>query len=165
MTQPVDPDEITNRGAETRTSSTTRTSLRGFSLLSPAAHRASHTRRHRLTAPPPATLRAHARQAPSNSAKPLAHTPRSRTAHRHRRATIRQPPPPALLLSVSSTCLPSTSQTPPSVRPQLHRSTPDPSLHQLHPVPGPDPARAPLRWLGGIRARHRPQAPYSSSIG
>jgi hypothetical protein len=44
----------------------------------------------------------------------------------------------------------------------LHCSSSTPSLYQLLPVPGPDPARAPLWCLGGVRARHRPQPPYPS---
>jgi hypothetical protein len=39
-----------------------------------------------------------------------------------------------------------------------------PSLHQLLPVPGPDPSRAPLWCLGGVRARHRPQPPIPSRV-
>src|SRR3954447_19516980 len=46
----------------------------------------------------------------------------------------------------------------------LHHSTVQPSLHQLLPAPGPDPSRAPLWCLGGVRARHRPQPPYSSRV-
>jgi hypothetical protein len=38
------------------------------------------------------------------------------------------------------------------------------SLHQLLPVPGPDPSRAPLWCLGGVRARHRPQTPINTGI-
>src|SRR4051794_24575091 len=38
------------------------------------------------------------------------------------------------------------------------------TLHQLLPVPGPDPARLPLWWLGGVRARHRPQPPIPTRI-
>ena len=45
------------------------------------------------------------------------------------------------------------------------RSTVHPPLHQQHsPVPGPDPARLPLWWLGGVRARHRPQTPMNTGI-
>jgi hypothetical protein len=38
------------------------------------------------------------------------------------------------------------------------------TLHQLLPVPGPDPDRSPLQRLGGVRARHRPQSPCSSRV-
>jgi hypothetical protein len=70
--------------------------------------------------------RAHAHHAPHHSAKPLAHPHRSRTARRPR-ATPRQAP------------FASRPLRHPSVRPLLHRSTPDLSLHQWLPVPGPDP--------------------------
>jgi hypothetical protein len=73
------------------------------------AYRASHARRI-VSAPPSATLRAHANQAPKNPAKTSRSHPPFPHACRHR--TIHQPPlaRPALL---SSTCLSSTSQSPP----------------------------------------------------
>jgi hypothetical protein len=86
------------------------------------AYRASHARRI-VSAPPSATLRAHANQAPKNPAKTSRSHPPFPHACRHR--TIHQPPlaRPALL---SSTCLSSTSQSPPlSV---LNSTAPHPTL-------------------------------------
>jgi hypothetical protein len=68
--------------------------------------------------------------------------------------------------SSSSSCLLSLdSQTPPLfdlVSPPLHTRPVPP---QLHPVPGPDPARLPLWWLGRVRARHRPQTLIPTEVG
>src|SRR3954447_13652897 len=106
-------------------------------------------------------LRAHAHKPTPNPAKPLVDDPPHAVRRPPRHATPPAPPSaPPLPLSAHRPL-----QIPPSPRPAHHCSTPDPSLHQLLPVPGPDPAPAPLWWLGGVRARHRPQSPCSSRVG
>jgi len=89
----------------------------------------------------------------NSSAPPPRHTPT-------RRPPARRPPAPPLL----SLCpLFSDSPVTTSVL-HHHRSTVHPSSTNNTPVPGPDPARLPLWWLGGVRARHRPQSPCSSRV-
>src|SRR4051794_23031985 len=87
------------------------------------------------------------RFAPASSGRPLARPPLPRSSLSSSLSVL-----PTLRLPLSSVFL-------------LHHSTVHPSLHQLLPVPGPDPSRAPLWCLGGVRARHRPQTPYLSSVG
>jgi hypothetical protein len=80
--------------------------------------------------------RAHAHQAPHKPRQ----TSRSHPPFPHRSPPPRHAPPatarPPRCSCSSSAWLTSDLSVIPSVRPDLHRSTPDPSLHQLHPVPG-----------------------------
>jgi hypothetical protein len=124
--------------------------------------RLSATSRPHLRARSPSTSNprqnpAHTRR-PRSPPRPPRHRPRQTTARRPAALSLPLPTSLALLSQPLSHPRPSSS---------LHRSTPDPSHHQLHPVPGPDPARLPLWWLGGVRvrARHRPQTPIPMRVG
>jgi hypothetical protein len=101
--------------------------------------------------------------ATSRLPNPLKNQPLPLPLHRHSTRRLHSSrPPPALLLYLSSLLL-LRLFTPLSLS-SLHRSTVHPSLHQLLPVPGPDPSRLPLWWLGGVRARHRPHTPVNTGI-
>jgi hypothetical protein len=90
--------------------------------------------------------------------QPLKPTRSALSRHSLRRPPARSsaslPPPPLARL-----LCPPTPLSHSLVRPSPLLLLVSPSLHQLLPVPGPDPARAPLWCLGGVRARHRPQTP------
>jgi hypothetical protein len=110
-----------------------------------------------------------ARPRASNPARTPAHTRRYRSATPFARRLVPLPSPlavPSLRLSLLSQ-VSLLSPPPQSVicpTTALVHTRPS-TLHQLLPVPGPDPARLPLWWLGGVRVRHRPQTPYSSTVG
>src|SRR3954447_26065326 len=69
------------------------------------------------------------------------------------------------VLSLDFSLCPSTALSLRFIRPPSPPLHSPPVFHQLLPVPGPDPALAPLWWLGGVRARHRPQTPMASRVG
>src|SRR3954469_18942715 len=133
-------------------------------------HRAKPNHPHGMfQSKPPPRFCAHAHQQPQTPAKTIAHT--RVTAQRSRRCP---PARPAAARSLSpSSSLSSALQilllSPPLqsvICPTTALVHTRPStLHQLLPVPGPDPARLPLWWLGGVWARHRPQTPYLSRVG
>src|SRR3954452_9477871 len=115
---------------------------------------------------PPPCFCAHAHQQPSNPRQNHAPTP-VLPLNRSRRCAPARPAARSLPLS-SSLFSSSISSVTTSLRHlSHHRSRPHPtsSLHHLLPVPGPDPARLPLWWLGGVRARHRPQTPIATRVG
>src|SRR4051812_17594639 len=113
---------------------------------------------------PPPRFCAHAHQQPSNPRQNHAPTPRHCLTASRARSTRR----PLSFLRLSLLFLRSLLSPPPQsvICPTTALVHTRPStLHQLLPVPGPDPARLPLWWLGGVRARPRPQTPITSRIG
>ncbi len=132
-----------------RTPATRRTATRSHRRPTHAAHRhgacAAPRPRNAHHAPPPLpqTSRLH----------PACRSPAAATATP---LCLRRPCP---LLSHCSLTPPPALSCP--SHHHLPSTRPPPTLL---PVPGPDPVRAPLWCLGGVRARHRPQAPCSPAV-
>jgi hypothetical protein len=115
-----------------------------------------------------ALLRSRSPTAVKPPPKPRAHHPLA--AQRSRRCPPARPAARSLALPSSSLSsalqilLPSPLQSVICPTTALLHTRPS-SLPHLLPVPGPDPARLPLWWLGGVRARHRTQTPIPTRVG
>jgi hypothetical protein len=114
-----------------------------------------------LSQPPPRS-RAHAHQTPPNPPQTHPLTPALPQLPPAARSSRCSAPAHSVSSLFSLFLRPICLHLRPSSQP-APQSTP--SLHQLLPVPGPDPSRAPLWCLGGVRARHTPQPPYPSRVG